>query len=297
MVTPDNGGEDVPRPESPTVRRMMLGIRLRKLRTGAGIAADDAARHIARTDSTISRMETGLSSVPARVLERLLELYGATPEETEELTLLAGQARQRGWWHRYGDVLHPGFEMYVGLEAEATDLRGYGSEWVPGLLQTEAYARAVILAQPRPPSDEEVEGRVAARLARQSILTSEDPTHLWVVLNEAALRRVVGGTTVMREQLEALVDKAALRNVTLQVMPFSRGVHPAMHGAFMIMTIDLGESAASEYAYVEHRAGSLLMDKVAELDTYKLTFSHLCAEALDSDESVAFMKRATRELD
>jgi transcriptional regulator with XRE-family HTH domain len=276
---------------------MMLGIRLRKLRIRADVTADDAARHIARTDSTISRMETGQSAVPARVLERLLELYGATPEETEEFTALASQARQRGWWHRYGDVLHPGFEMYVGLEAEATELRGYGSEWVPGLLQTEAYARAVILAQPRPPMDEEAEGRVAARMARQKILTGDDPTHLWVVLNEAVIRRVVGGASVMREQLEALLGKAVLRNVTLQVMPFSRGAHPAMHGEFMIMTIDLGEAAASEYVYVEHRAGSLLMDKVAELETYKLTFSHLSAEALDSDESVAFIKRAARELD
>jgi transcriptional regulator with XRE-family HTH domain len=296
MVTPANGGEEVPRAESPTVRRLMLGIRLRKLRTRAEVTADDAARSIARTDSTISRMETGQSSVPARVLERLLELYGATAEETEELTILAGQARQRGWWHRYGDVLPPGFGMYVGLEAEATELRGYGSEGIPGLLQTDAYARAVLFSEPRPPSDDEIEVRVAARLGRQSILTGDDPTHLWVVLNEAVLRRLVGGTDVMREQLEALAEKAALRNVTLQVMPFSRGAHPAMDGEFMIMTIDLGEAAASEYAYVEHRAGSLLMDKVAELDTYKLAFGHLCAEALDSNKSAAFIKKAAKEL-
>jgi transcriptional regulator with XRE-family HTH domain len=296
MVIPDNGGGEVPRAESPTVRRLMLGIRLRKLRTRAEVTADDAARHIARTDSTISRMETGQSSVPGRVLERLLELYGATAKETEELTILAGQARQRGWWHRYGDVLPPGFEMYVGLEAEATELRGYGSEGIPGLLQTEAYARAVLFSEPRPPSDDEIEGRVAARMGRQSILAGADPTHLWVVLNEAVLRRLVGGTDVMREQLETLVEKATLRNVTLQVMPFSRGAHPAMDGEFMIMTIDLGEAAASEYAYVEHRAGSLLMDKVAELDTYKLAFGHLCAEALDSDKSVAFIKKAAKDL-
>lgn len=296
MVTRGNGGEAVPRAESPTVRRMMLGIRLRKLRTRAGIMADDAARHIARTDSTISRMETGQSSVPGRVLERLLELYGATPEETEELTALAAQARQRGWWHRYGDVLHPGFEMYVGLEAEATELRGYESEWIPGLLQTEAYARSITLAEPRPPSDDEIEGRVAARMGRQSILTGDDPTQLWVVLNEPVLRRIVGGPDVMREQLQVLIDMATQRNVTLQVMPFSRGAHPGMHGAFMIMTIDLGEAAASEYAYVEHRAGSLLMDKIAELDLYKLTFDRLCAEALDSDQSAAFIKKVASDL-
>jgi hypothetical protein len=186
--------------------------------------------------------------------------------------------------------------MYVGPEAEAADLRGYESEWVPGLLQTEAYARGVILAEPRPPTDEEIEGRVAARMGRQAILTGDAPTHMWVVLNEAVLRRVVGGPDVMRDQLKALIDAAALRNVTLQVMPFSRGAHPAMHGGFMLMTIDLGEAAVSEYAYVEHRAGSLLMDKVAELDLYKLTFDRLCAEALDSDKSAAFIKKVANEL-
>ncbi|MFI0406341.1 helix-turn-helix domain-containing protein [Actinomadura sp. 3N508] len=296
MTTENRGGASMPRPESPTVRRIMLGIRLRALRTRAGVAADDAAHHIARTDSTISRMETGQSSVPARVLERLVDLYGATPEETAQLTELAKAARQRGWWQRYGEVLHPGFELYLGLEAEATEMHAYISEWVPGLLQTPEYARAIMAVEPRRPSDEEIQGRVEARLARQAILDGDDPLQYWVVLNEAVLRRVVGSPQVMAEQLQALATKARKRNVKIQVLPFSSGAHPAVSGPFTLVTIDLGESAVAEYAYVENRAGALLMDKTAEIDIHRLTFDALRADALSPEKSTALIERAAAEL-
>ncbi|GAA1888999.1 helix-turn-helix domain-containing protein [Actinomadura bangladeshensis] len=286
----------MPRPESPTVRRIMLGIRLRALRTRAGVTADDAARHIARTDSTISRMETGQSSVPARVLERLVELYGATPDEVAQLTELAKAARQRGWWQRYGEVLHPGFELYLGLEAEATEIDIYANEWVPGLLQTPEYARAIMSVEPRRPSDEEIQGRVEARLARQAILEGDEPVQYWAVLSEAVLRRIVGSPELMAEQLHALVARARQRNVKLQVLPFSCGAHPAVSGAFTLVTLDLGEAAVAEYAYVENRAGSVMMDKGPEIDIHKLTFDALRADALSPEQSVALIQKAAVEL-
>lgn len=286
----------MPRPESPTVRRIMLGIRLRALRTRAGITADDAARHIARTDSTISRMETGQTSVPARVLERLVELYGATPDETAQLTELAKAARQRGWWQRYGEVLHPGFELYLGLEAEATEIDIYANEWVPGLLQTPEYARAIMSVEPRRPSDEEIQARVEARLARQAILEGDEPAQYWAVLSEAVLRRVVGSSEIMAEQLRALVAKARKRNVKLQVLPFSCGAHPAVSGAFTMVTLDLGEAAVAEYVYVENRAGSLLMDKTAEIEIHRLTFDALRADALSPEKSITLIEKAATEL-
>lgn len=286
----------MPRPESPTVRRIMLGIRLRELRTRAGIAADDAARHIARTDSTISRMETGQSSVSARVLERLVELYEATPEETQQLVELAKAARQRGWWQRYGEVLHPGFELYLGLEAEATEIHVYASEWVPGLLQTPEYAHAILSAEPRPPSEEEIRQRVEARLARQAILDGDDPVQYWVVLNEAVLRRIVGSSKVMRAQLEALAAKARRRNVKVQVLPFATGAHPAVSGPFTLLSLDLGEAAVAEYVYVENRAGSLVMDKETEIAIHRLTFDALRADALSPEESIALIEKTAAEL-
>ncbi|MER7541808.1 helix-turn-helix transcriptional regulator [Spirillospora sp. NPDC127506] len=296
MTTDHRGGALMPRPESPTVRRIMLGIRLRALRTRAGITADDAARHIARTDSTISRMETGQTSVPARVLERLVELYGATPDETAQLTELAKAARQRGWWQRYGEVLHPGFELYLGLEAEATEIDIYANEWVPGLLQTPEYARAIMSVEPRRPSDEEIQARVEARLARQAILEGDEPAQYWAVLSEAVLRRVVGSSEIMAEQLHALVAKARKRNVKLQVLPFSCGAHPAVSGAFTMVTLDLGEAAVAEYVYVENRAGSLLMDKTAEIEIHRLTFDALRADALSPEKSITLIEKAATEL-
>lgn len=287
----------MPRPESPTVRRIMLGIRLRALRTRAGVTADDAARHIARTDSTISRMETGQSSVPARVLERLMELYGATPEEAAQLTELAKAARQRGWWQRYGEVLHPGFELYLGLEAEATEIGIYASEWVPGLLQTPDYAQAIMSVEPRPPSDDEIQARVEARLARQAILDGDNPLQYWAVLNEAVLRRTVGSPDIMREQLHALTARAHQRNVKLQVLPFDAGAHPATCGSFTLLALDLGEAAVSDYAYVENRAGSLLMDKIKEVETHRLAFDSLRAQALNPRESMALIEKTAAELE
>ncbi|GAA4104627.1 helix-turn-helix transcriptional regulator [Actinomadura miaoliensis] len=286
----------MPRPESPTVRRIMLGIRLRELRTRAGITADDAARHIARTDSTVSRMETGQSSVSARVLERLIELYEATPEEARELAELAKAARQRGWWQRYGEVLHPGFELYLGLEAEATEINVYASEWVPGLLQTPAYARAILSVEPRPPSEKEVQGRVDARLARQAVLDTDEPVQYWAVLNEAVLRRNVGGPAVMVEQLHVLAAKARQRNVKLQVLPFSLGAHPAVSGAFTFLSLDLGEAALAEYVYVENRAGSLVMDKTTEIEIHRLTFDALRADALSPEESIDLIEKVAAGL-
>jgi transcriptional regulator with XRE-family HTH domain len=286
----------MPRPESPTVRRIMLGIRLRELRTRAGIVADDAARHIARTDSTISRMETGQSSVSARVLERLVELYGATPQEIEQLTELARAARQRGWWQRYGEVLHPGFELYLGLEAEADEIGVYANEWVPGLLQTPEYARAIMAVEPRRPSDQEIEGRVEARLARQAVLSGDEPVQYWAVLSEAVLCRTVGDPGVMAEQLRALAVKARKRNVRLQVLPFSCGAHPAVSGAFTLLTLDLGEAAVAEYVYVENRAGSLVMDKRAEIEIHRLTFDSLRADALSPGESIDLIEKMAGEL-
>ncbi|WP_165969230.1 helix-turn-helix transcriptional regulator [Actinomadura sp. KC06] len=285
----------MPRPESPTVRRIMLGIRLRALRTRAGVTADDAAHHIARTDSTISRMETGQSSVPARVLERLVDLYGATSEETAQLTELAKAARQRGWWQRYGEVLHPGFELYLGLEAEATEMHAYVSEWVPGLLQTAEYARAVLSVEPRPPADEEIEARVEARLARQAILSGDDPLHYWVVLDEAVLRRAVGSPQIMADQLGVLVSKARQRNIKLQVLPFSIGAHPGTCGSFTLLTLDLGDAAVSEYAYIENRAGALLMDKLPEIETHRLAFDSLRAQALSPRDSAAMIEKIAAE--
>jgi plasmid maintenance system antidote protein VapI len=207
-----------------------------------GLGADEAARHIARTDSTLSRMETGQTVVSARVLERLLELYGATPEECENMTELARQARQRDWWQRYADILHPGFELYVGLEAEAS----YGSEWVPACSRPRHMPGPFSTPNPdRAPTRRSRGGwRRASPVSRSCPATNRYscgrcPTKLFSAEREAVLRRTVGGPEVMREQLLALVKKSRMRNVKIQILPFPRGAHPAMFGAFTLLSIDL----------------------------------------------------------
>jgi transcriptional regulator with XRE-family HTH domain len=287
----------VPHGESPTVGRLILGIRLRELRQREGVSAEDAAEHITRATSAISRFETGQTAVPGTVLSKLLKLYNATEEEREALTTLGKRAKSRGWWHRYGDVLPAGFDTFVGLEAEAMELRNYECQVVPGLLQTEGYAGAVMRAEPRPATEDEIARRVEARMARQKILADDDPAHLYAVLDEAVLHRPMGGQKVMKEQLDRLIEEASRRNITLQVLPYDVGAHAAMFGAFWILTIDLGEPLPYDYAYVEHRAGSLLLDKLQETDQFRTAFDELRAEALNQEQSISLIKTVARELE
>ncbi|GAA2129755.1 helix-turn-helix domain-containing protein [Actinomadura napierensis] len=272
--------------ESPTVGRLLLGIRLREVRQRKGVSAEEAANHITRAASAITRFEKGRTGVPATVLRKLLDLYEVSPEDRDTLTLLARRARQRGWWHQFGDVLPMGFETYIGLESEACELRNYECQVVPGLLQTERYAEALMRAEPHVATEEEVGRRVQARMARKAILTRDGPAHLYAVLDEAVLRRRVGGREVMHEQLVHLVEQAQRRNIMIQILVNEVGAHAAMFGAFMLLSLDLGESVPSEYAYLEHRTGSLLLDKRQETAAYRSCFDEVRGEALDRDASV-----------
>lgn len=275
--------------ESPTVGRLLLGIRLREVRQRKGVSAEDAASHVTRAASAITRFEKGQTSVPATVLRKLLDLYDVSEEEREELHLLARRSRQRGWWHQYGDVLPMGFETYIGLEAEAEELRNYECQVVPGLLQTELYAEALMRAEPHPATEEEVGRRVQARMARKTILTRDRPAHLYAVIDEAVLRRWVGGRKVMHEQVAHLVEQGTRRNIMIQVLTNEVGAHAAMFGAFMLLSLDLGDPALSEYAYLEHRTGSLLLDKRQETLVYRSCFDEIRGEALDRDASLSLL--------
>ncbi|MFB4302035.1 helix-turn-helix domain-containing protein [Actinomadura sp. NTSP31] len=272
--------------ESPTVGRLLLGIRLREVRQRKGVSAEEAADHITRAASAITRFEKGRTSVPATVLHKLLDLYDVNPEERDALTRLARRSRKRGWWHQFGDVLPMGFETYIGLESEARELRNYECQVVPGLLQTERYAEALMRAEPHLATEEEAGRRVQARMARKAILTRDEPALLYAVLDEAVLRRRVGGREVMHEQLVHLVEQAQRRNIMIQILVNEVGAHAAMFGAFMLLSLDLGEPVLSEYAYLEHRTGSLLLDKRQETAAYRSCFDEVRGEALDRDASV-----------
>lgn len=225
-------------------------------------------------------------------MQHLLTFYGATEDEQESLRSLARQARQKGWWNAYGDVLP---DDYVGFEAEATTISTYESLYVPGLLQTEEYARAIIHAGRATADAEEVDRRVAARLARKTLLARDVPPKLWVVLDEAVVRRVVGGPTAMRAQIARLIEACALPSVELQVLPFTAGAHAAMGGPFTILDY-ADPSLDPTVVYLSNDISTLLLEEERQVTRYRLMFDHLRAKALDPDNSGDFLARVAEDI-
>ncbi len=279
---------------SPTVRRRRLGRELRRLREANDLTTYNAARHIECSQAKMSKIETG--RVPVRSLEvrALLELYGASAEQSEALLTLAKQSQQKGWWHAHGDALPDWFETYVGLEAEAESLRDYEADVVPGLLQTSDYARAVTRASSIVVSAEEVERVVTLRITRQARLTAVNPLQFWVVVEEHALRRPVGDASLRREQYEQVLSMITRPNVHLQVLPSSVGVHPGLGGSFIV--IGFPDQLDDDVVYVEHSDGAVYLESKPEINRYNMKFDHLRAEALGLVESEALVRQLVKEL-
>ncbi|HEX5740474.1 MAG TPA: helix-turn-helix transcriptional regulator [Pilimelia sp.] len=275
---------------SPTVRRRRLAAALRRLREEAGLTADEAARRVGISKSALSRVENAQVSVLPPVAASLLELYGCEAPDVEALVQVAREARRRGWWQRYDDVLPQWFQVYVGLEAEAAEIRTFQPQLVPGLLQTAAYAGAVIRAEHPDAPDAEVDRRVELRMRRQE---NARPPRLWAVLDEAALHRPVGGPAVMRAQLDRLLAAAGAPGSTVLVLPFAAGEHPSMGSAFSILSFP--EPADVGVVYVETRAGSLYLEG-REVRDYGQVFQHLVAAALGPKESTALIGEAASRL-
>lgn len=275
---------------SPTIRRRRLGAELRRRREAAGVTIDGVAERLECSASKISRIETGHTSATPRDVRDMLEIYGVLGAECDELVQIAREARQKGWWHPYSTVLTG---AYVGLEAAAQSVRAYEQQVVPGILQTEEYAKAMIKAARPDITADEVDRRVRVRLGRQSLLNQDDPIELWVVLDEAVVSRPVGGDGVMRAQLERLVEASDLPNVTLQILPFEAGGHAGMDGTFAIL--DFPEPSDPDVVYAENATGGLFLEKSDELRKYQFIFDHIRAAALGPEESVAYIAKLAKE--
>jgi transcriptional regulator with XRE-family HTH domain len=286
----------MPAYSSPTVKRRRLAAELRHYRDLAGLTIEEVAERLEWSSAKISRIENARVGVLPRDVKFLLGVYGLTDQdETWQLLLtLARESRTRGWWHQHGDAVPDWFEVYVGLEAEATTISAYDAEFIPGLLQTAEYARAVHRADLLTASDEEAEGRVQVRMARQARLTATDSPQAWFVLNEAVIRRRVGGRATMHHQLTRLLETAQLPSVTLQVVPFDVGAHPAMDGAFSIL--GFREETDPNIVYIEYQTGALYLEKPDEVRRYRLIFDHLRAAALPVDASRALIAGRADEL-
>jgi hypothetical protein len=281
---PDTGSAD-----DPSVLRKVLGGQLRRLRERRNISREKAGWEIRSSESKISRMELGRVSFKERDVADLLTLYGVTDEhEREVLILLARQASAPNWWNRYGDVLPNWLQSYLGLEAAATQIRSYEVQFVPGLLQTADYARAVILLEHNRAPTDEIDRRVALRMERQRILDRLTAPTLWMVIDEAALRRPMGGTAIMRGQIEALIAAIERPNIQIQVLPFRVGGHAAAGGAYTILRFPDGE--LPDVVYVEQLTGALYLDKRDDVDTYAETMERLCVQAEPPEKTADLLR-------
>lgn len=278
----------------PTVLRMLLGAHLRRLREAQGVSREDAGWEIRASESKISRMELGRVSFKERDVTDLLKLYGVDEDETATLVALAVQANSPGWWHKYGDVLPDWFQVYVGLEEAASLIRLYEVQFVPGLLQTADYARAVVrLGQPGA-APEEIERRISLRMGRQELLTKPGGPRLWAIVDEAALRRPIGGKEVMRAQLEQLILATEEPQVTLQVMPFRSGGHAAEAGAFTIMRFP--EPDLPDVVYLEQLTSALYLDKRDDVEKYTEVMERLSVESESPERSVDILSGMLEEV-
>jgi len=279
----------------PTVLRILLGAQLRRLREAKRISLEEAGNFIRASHSKISRLETGRVGFKDRDIADLLTLYGVNDEaERQALRDLAGRANAQGWWHDYSDVLPTWFEAYVGLEEAATQIRAYEVQFVPGLLQTGDYARAVSLLGDPNATDREIDRRVALRLARQAVFTRPKPPNFWAVLDEAVLRRPIGGVEVMRAQVRHLLEMSQRQNVTIQIVPFTAGGHAAAGGPFSILRF--AEYDLPDVVYLEQLTSSLYLDKHEMVDSYLMVMDRLCVDAVTPTNSVKTMRTLLKEL-
>jgi len=274
------------------VWRVVLCTQLWQHREAKGISREDAGYRIRASESKISRLELGRVGFKERDVADLLTLYGVTDEKERSVLLeLARQANEPGWWQGFTDVMPGWFQPYVGLEEAAIMIRTYELQFIPGLLQTEDYARAVITRGSQAGGADVVERRVRARMSRQAIFERPDPPRVWAVIDEAALRRPVAGPAVMQGQLERLITLSENPNITIQVIPFSVGAHPAEGGAFSILRF--GDPDITDVIYLEHLTGARFLDKPEDITRYMLVMDNLALKSTTPHDTAKVIQKIT----
>lgn len=278
---------------SPTLRRRRLSAELRRLREEAGLTAAEVCKHNGWATGTLTKWERGDWQRPSLAnIRTLIDLYGVTDDlKKAELEMLAVEGKERsGWWHAYRAMMSPAYSTYVGLEAGAAELLAFNALIIPGLLQTDAYARAIVEAGPDELDAEQIDLMVRIRAERQELLTRDtDPLRLWVVLDEAALRRQVGGPEVMAEQLAYLLELAKLAKVTIQVTPFHAGAHPGVTGPFTIMLFPDPEDLPA--VHIDSPGGQLFVEEPEEVRRFEIALQRIQAMALPPADSLRMIAK------
>ncbi|MEU4442866.1 helix-turn-helix transcriptional regulator [Actinosynnema sp. NPDC050801] len=272
---------------TPTIRLRRLAGQLRRLRDGTDLRREDVEERTGLHATTLYRIETARSRPQYRTFDMLLKLYGVPTDEQMRLKALYKQSAGEGWIQPWHENLREGYTAYISFEADAYGLRHYSGQFIPGLLQTEDYARAVIRGGSYDATDEQVEDRVRTRIERQAVLTKEKPLKLWAIIDESALHREVGGPTAMRGQLGHLLRAAKMPQVTIQVIPFGAGAHPGMPGEFVVMEFE--DALDTDLIYVDSQAGEIFLESDADIERFRAGFEHLVAVAKSPDDSVALI--------
>lgn len=277
-----------------TARRLVLGSQLRKLREKSGVSREAAGEAIRGSGSKISRMELGRVGFKERDITDLLNLYGvSSPAEHESFLDMVRQSNEPGWWNHYSDLMPSWFQDFVGLEESASRIHTYEIQFVPGLLQTERYARAIAAGgRPEAPADA-VDRRVHLRMQRQQLLDETHGPHLWAVVDESVLHRPIGGRQVLREQIEHLLEAARSPHISLQVLPFELG-RSAAEGAFTILRF--AEPELPDIVYLEHMCGALYLDKTEDVEMYTKASHRLAVDAQTPEETQRTLERARSTL-
>lgn len=289
---PPQLGDDAEPPQGggPTVRRMVLGAQLRRLREAAGITRAQAGYAIRGSESKMSRLELGRVGFKKRDVADLLTLYGVHDEkDREQLLAMAAEANKPGWWHRYNDLLPSWFTDYVGLEESASRIQTLEMQFVPGLLQTEEYARVIACHGRKEWINEEVERRIALRMQRQRILSRPNPPKVWAFLDESVLHRPIGGPKVLKKQLEVLLEWTSQPHVTVQILPYERSGHAA-ECAFTMLRF--AEAELPDVVYIEHLTGALYLDKPEEREPYSRAIDRLAVDCETPAASRAMIEKA-----
>jgi transcriptional regulator with XRE-family HTH domain len=293
LPEPLRPGTDAAQESGPTVLRIVLGTQLRRLREASGITREAAGDAIRASHAKISRLELGRVGIKERDIEDLLTLYGVTDQAVRhEYLSMVRRANAPGWWQQYSDLLPSWFEMYLRLEQAAAFIRTYQVQFIPGLLQTEEYARSVILVGHRSESAEEIDRRVYLRISRQKMLTEPGSPKLWAVVDEAALSRPFGSPDVMRSQLQRLLEMSELPNVILQVLPFHRGAHAAAGGPFTILRF--AEPDLPDIVYLEQLTSAVYLDKRPDVENYLAVMEQVTVQAEPPTRSKDLLHKALK---
>lgn len=277
----------------PTARRIILGAKLRRLRETAGITRADAGYSIRGSESKISRLELGRVGFKERDVADLLTLYGVSqPEQRDDILEMARQSNERGWWHRYSDLMPNWFQDYVGLEESASRIQTYELQFVPGLLQTEAYIQSVA-SRGRPEHlTEDLRRLVDLRLRRQNLINRPGAPKLWAVLDESVLHRPIGGRRAMREQIDYLLEITKQPHVTVQIVPYELSGYAA-EGSFSMLRF--AEPELPNVVYIEHLSGALYLDRLEEIEVYSRVFDRLMVDAETPDRSRQMLAKIRAE--